>query len=217
MPAPNIMLSLFRACLNHEYRNVENGGSFATDRVGDALYLWFEHSHGVTDWLNNLDFVAVPYRDMQPVWQCHAGFLKVWKSVKPYLEGEILDPTVKRLCIVGYSHGAALAVLCHEYAWYHRPDLRDRLCGFAYGCPRVLYDCVPPEIAVRWESFFNIQNQGDVVTHLPPRLTGFCHVGVEVLIGRDGKYSAIDAHRPESYLAELEENSVNRISLGVTQ
>ena len=108
-------------------------------------------------------------------------------------------------------------MLCHEYAWYHRPDLRDRLCGFAYGCPRVLYDCVPPEIAVRWESFFNIQNQGDVVTHLPPRLTGFCHVGVEVLIGRDGKYSAIDAHRPESYLAELEENSVNRISLGVTQ
>ncbi len=204
MDSSNVMRTLFETCLAHEYINVENGGSFAADRIGDALYLWFEHSHGVTDWFNNLQFSAVPYSDMQPPWQCHAGFLKVWKSVKPYLETQITDPHVGRICTVGYSHGAALAVLCHEFVWYHRPDLRDRICGYAFGCPRVLYGCVPPEIAVRWEAFFNVRNHGDVVTHLPPRVTGYCHVGVPVFIGTEGKYSAVDAHRPESYLAELE-------------
>ena len=203
MSAPNILRSLFEACLEKEYTEVENGGSFAVDHAGDALYIWFEHSHGLTDWLNNLNFIAMPYRDMQPVWQCHAGFLKVWKSVQPYLETQIVDPAVKRICTVGYSHGAALAVLCHEYVWFKRPDLRDRICGYAFGCPRVLYGCVPPEIAVRWDAFFQIRNHGDVVTRLPPRLSGFCHVGVPVDIGMAGKYSAVDAHRPESYLAEL--------------
>ena len=204
MDSSNVLHALFKNCLEHTYINVENGGSFATDRVGDALYIWFEHSNGMTDWLNNLHFSAVPYRDMQPAWQCHAGFLKVWKSIKPHLLPQVEDPSVQRICTVGYSHGAALAVLCHEFAWYHRPDLRDRICGYAFGCPRVLYGCVPPEIAVRWDAFFNVRNIDDIVTHLPPRVTGYCHVGIQVDVGSAGKYSPVDAHRPESYLAELE-------------
>jgi hypothetical protein len=43
--------------------------------------------------------------------------------------------------------------------------------------------------------------------HLPPKAMGFCHVGNLVEIGKLGKYSAIDAHRPESYLKELSDLS----------
>lgn len=199
----NALLELFSACLSQDYTEVENGGSWSYTRHGDALYLWFQKSNGVTDWLNNLNFVAAPYGEMSPAWQCHAGFLKVWRSVKSYVEPLIMDPTVRRICTVGYSHGAALAVLCHEYVWFHRPDLRERICGYGFGCPRVLYGCVPPEIALRWESFFTVRNIDDVVTHLPPRALGFCHVGVPVAIGEAGKYTSLDAHRPESYTAEL--------------
>ena len=202
----NILSELFSACLERKYTEVENGGSWAYTRHGDALYLWFQKSHGMTDWLNNLNFVATPYREMSPEWQCHAGFLKVWRSVKPYVEPLILDTEVKRICTVGYSHGAALAVLCHEYIWYHRPDLRERMCGYGFGCPRVLYGCVPPALAVRWESFFTVRNVDDIVTHLPPRVMGFCHVGVPVTVGAEGNYSPVDAHRPESYLKELAED-----------
>lgn len=199
----NVLRHLFESCLSKKYTDVENAASWAYERQGDALYLWFQHSHGMTDWLSNLNFVAVPYREMEPVWKCHAGFLKVWKSVKPYLEPLILDPTVRRVCVVGYSHGAALALLCHEYIWYHRPDLRDTLCGYGFGCPRVLFGCVPDDVAVRWDTFFRVSNENDIVTHLPPRVSGYCHVGVPVSIGENGKYSPIDAHRPESYLKEL--------------
>ena len=199
----NALAELFERCLSKDYQTTEVGGSWAHDRVGDALYLWFEKSHGVRDWLNNLDVAAVPYRDMDPVWQCHAGFLRVWKSIRPHVEPLILDPSVRRICTVGYSHGAAIAVLCHEYAVYHRPELADAIIGIGYGCPRVLLGCATPSLARRWESFFAVRNRDDLVTHLPPTTLGFCHVGNLVEIGEDGLYSPIDAHRPEAYRSAL--------------
>lgn len=199
----NPLYELFKACLNKEYREEANGVSWAYDRLNDTLFLWFEHSRGVADWLHNLQFAAVPYREMTPAWHCHAGFLKVWKLLIPRLKGLISDGSVRRICTVGYSHGAALAVFCHEYIWFHRPDLRDSVCTYAYGCPRVLFGCVPPEIAIRWSSFWRISIPNDLVTHLPPRALGFCHVGNSVQLGTEGTYGAIDAHRPESYLREL--------------
>ena len=205
----NWLYGLFEHCLEREYREAEHGASWAYDRTGDALWLWLEESHGVPDWIHNLNFAAVPYREMVPKWRCHAGFLKVWKPLILFLEPLIMDGTVRRICTVGYSHGAALAVLCHEYIWYHRSDMRDSLCGYAFGCPRVLYGCVTPEIATRWSSFWRISTPNDIVTHLPPRAFGYCHVGNFIQIGDAGSYGAIDAHRPETYLLELSGKNKN--------
>ena len=199
----NLLLELFDDCLSRDYRETENGASWDIERRGEQLTVYFQKSHGLVDWLNNVDLFSIPYREMSPVWRCHGGFLRVWKSVKPLVEPFLLDPSVKEITIVGYSHGAALAVLCHEFVYYHRSDVRNILRGFGFGCPRVLYGCVPPEIALRWEHFFVIRNLDDLVTHLPPRALGYCHVGNLVEIGADGRYAPIDAHRPESYRAEL--------------
>lgn len=199
-----MLRALFESCLGADYQKTVIGGSWAHERSGDALFLYFEHSNGVLDWLHNLQFTATPYRDMQPNWECHTGFLRVWKSVRPHLEPLIADPTVREITIVGYSHGAALAVLCHEWVWFHRPDLRERLSGFGFGCPRVLFGCVPPALALRWDRFFVVRNLDDLVTHLPPRSLGFCHVGNLITVGAPDRYTPIDAHRPESYLAELQ-------------
>ncbi len=203
-----LLLALFEDCLEQDYREVENGGSYAyrreRNREGERLLIFFQQSHGITDWINNLDFSARPYEEMDPPWKCHAGFLRVWKSVKRYLEPHLLDPSVNDFVVVGYSHGAALAALCHEYIWYHRPECRDRLLGVGYGAPRVLYGCVPPALALRWERFYVVRNGKDLVTYLPPRFAGYCHVGNLVAIGDEKSYSEIDAHRPENYLKELE-------------
>ena len=199
----NHLESYFRACLNADYRQGENGASWAVERDGDRLFLLFEHSNGMTDWLNNLDFHAVPYRDMNPVWQCHGGFLRAWRGAKPAVEAALSGQACRSVTVIGYSHGAALAALCHEWVWYRYPQLRERLHGFGFGCPRVLYGCAPPAVAARWRSFFVVRNEDDLVTHLPPRLLGYCHAGNLVTIGEAGRYCGIDAHRPESYLAEL--------------
>ena len=209
----NFLLELFEDCLSRTYRESENGASWDVSRHGEVLFLFFQHSHGLVDWLNNLDFISAPYREMSPEWRCHGGFLRVWKSVKPLVEPYILDPSISKIVIVGYSHGAALAVLCHEFAYYRRPELRQSIEGYGFGCPRVLYGCLPPEIGERWDRFYVIRNSDDLVTHLPPRALGFCHVGNLVTVGKSGRYSSIDAHRPENYHLELSFLSENKSSL----
>ena len=199
----NLLLELFDDCLSRAYREAENGASWDIKRQGDGLTVYFQKSNGVVDWLNNLDLFSTPYREMSPVWHCHAGFLRVWKSVVDLIKPFILDPLVNEITFVGYSHGSALYVLCLEFAYYHRPDLRKRVFGVGFGCPRVLYGCVPPDIALRWEHFFVVRNLDDLVTHLPPSALGYCHVGNLIEIGKSGRYSQVDAHRPENYRREL--------------
>ena len=210
----NYLLKLFTACLDADYVTVEDSGSFAMYRSGGTLYVFFEKSNGAVDWYNNLDFTAISRArgDMgekraqhsltEDDFLCHGGFLRVWRAILPYIEGALLDLSFENIVTVGYSHGAALALLCHEHVWYHRRDLRERVQGFGFGCPRVIYGHVPME-KERWGNFYLIRNLDDLVTHLPPRAFGFREVGRLFEIGRRGQYSRIDAHREENYILSL--------------
>ena len=197
---------MFLRCLDAEYFTVDNSGSFAVERRGDRLYVYFEKSDGAEDWENNLDFFAGESRRECAreceSWYAHEGFLRVWRSILPYIEGALLDLDVREITTVGYSHGAAIALLCHEYVWYNRPDIRERVSGLGFGCPRVIWGRAPRE-RERWRSFYRIKNFDDIVTHLPPRAFGFHHVGKEINIGGVGRYSRVDAHRAENYIKEL--------------
>lgn len=198
------LLQLYQKCLKAEYVEVEKGASYALERWGGTLYILFEWSHGTADWLHNLDFPATTYDHMGVTWFCHRGFLSVWKAVKSYIYKGIKEVSVKKIIVVGYSHGAALAALCHEFVWYHRPDLRNRLEGYGFGAPRVYWGFwVRSALKARWENFFVVRNQNDIVTHAPPVLLGFRHVGTVITIGKKGTYGRFDAHRPENYLTEL--------------
>ena len=197
---------LFSRCVRHTYVHVENAADYAVEHQGGTLYIYLECSNGLTDWKNNLDFPARPYRRMgQFPWFAHRGFLRVWKTLERYLCRDILDKGIEHIVTVGYSHGAALAVLCHEYVWFNRPDLRDAIEGYGFGCPRVFWGLRAPSLMRRWERFFVFRNLNDIVTHVPPALLGFSHVGTLISIGSRSRYSPIDAHRPENILASLKE------------
>ena len=196
---------LFKRCLDIKYIHVENAGDYALDYKCGTLYIYFQHSSGIEDWKNNIDFPAKPYERMgKNVWFAHRGFLKVWKSMEPHLERYVKDRRYKNIITVGYSHGAALAALCHEYVWFNRPDLRGTLEGYGFGSPRVLWGLPSLPYKYRWERFCVIRNIDDLVTHLPPAAFGYFHVGKVREVGERDKYSSIDAHRPESYIRELE-------------
>lgn len=198
------LLELFERCLNISYTPLADGADVAVERIDTTLYIYLEHSDGSEDWRNNLDFPTVPYRPMDTTpWRAHRGFVRVWKRVEDYLAAFVADPTLDRIVTVGYSHGGALAVLCHEYVWYHRPDLRERIEGYGFGAPRVVWGLLPTDLAARWDRFTVIRNLDDLVTHLPPRALGYTHVGRLLKIGEKGRYSPIDAHRAENILAEL--------------
>lgn len=171
---------------------------------GDTIYIFFEHSNGIVDWRNNFDFPAKPYSEMENKWYVHRGFLRVWKSVKEPLKEQIFKNSVRGIVIVGYSHGAALALLCHEYCVYNRKDIANNIYSYGFGCPRVVCGYLQRKICERFNNFFVIRNCRDIVTHLPPTIFGFHHVGKIIHIGKKAKYGIISSHRAESYIQELE-------------
>lgn len=206
------LVSLFRRCLTAKYSHTEEDGDYCVQREGDTLYILFQWTHSAKDWINNFNFPATPYQDMGVSWKCHRGFLKVWKAIKPYIEQDIKDPTVKQIYVVGYSHGAAIATLCHEYVWFNRPDLRESgLEGYGFGCPRCYWGFrVKKELRERWKHFHPVRNCNDIVTHVPPLLFGFVHVNnILILKNKELKYrhkknmKCIDSHYPDNYLYSL--------------
>lgn len=200
---------LFLKCTTIPYSNAGNI-NYALLYDYNTLYIFFEDSNGLKDWKSNLDFPAKAYKRMgKTVWFAHRGFLDIWKKLEPILSPKILDKAVDNIIISGYSHGAAIAVLCHEYAWYVRPDIRTSLKGYGFGCPRVFWGIKTENLKKRWQNFTVIRNVDDIVTHLPPAVLGYSHVGKMLEIGEKGKYSPIEAHIANNILTELKkyENS----------
>lgn len=195
------MVKKFKDCLNAKYTHVENDASFSVKRNRGTLKIFFEPSNGDTDWKNNFNFPAKPYRKMNNLWFCHRGFLKVWKSIEPYIVDEIMDPTVKKIEIVGYSHGAAVAILCYEYVKFNRPTIE--VSGVGFGAPRVFWGFACKSVRERFNGFVVVRNGNDIVTHLPPLLFGFRHVGELRRIGKSE--GLIRDHYPEKYIEGLEE------------
>ena len=207
------MIGLFNKILKAKYTHIEpETASYATEIEGDTLYILFEWSNGKTDWRNNFDFPAKPYRDMPNLWFAHRGFLRVWKTIEPSLANLICFGNIKRIVIGGYSHGAAIAVLCHEYCKYNRPDIE--IEGYGFGCPRVVWGFLRKNVKERFKGFAVIRNGGDIVTKVPPAIFGFRHIGKLIEIGQGKGYKMIEAHYADKYIKELEEYSNNEGNKG---
>ena len=181
--------NLFLKCLNAKYTHIdETSGDYCLEREGDTLYLLLQWSRGKADWKSNFDFPAKPYHDMPKTWRAHRGFVRVWKSIISCVKDVIADPSIKQIITVGYSHGAALTCLAQEYVWFNRPDIRDNCFAFAFESPRVFCGWrVPKQLKERWNNLFVFRNGKDLVTHLPPLLFGFKHVGNFIKIGQSRK------------------------------
>ncbi len=196
---------IFEKVLGAPYIQLEeNAASYYAERSGETLTLLFQGSDGKEDWMNNFDFPAKPYHEMADVWFVHRGFLRVFKTIEPYIAPMIADKSVRKVVIAGYSHGAALALLCQEYAVFHRPDIAPFIDGYGFGCPRVVWWKPNKRVLARFARFTVIRNCRDLVTHLPPRLFGFRHAGTMRKIGDGAKYGPIRSHFPENYLTELD-------------
>ena len=199
-----MLYELFWRCVHIPYRETGLKANYAWEKKGRTLFLYFEKSNGATDWRRNLDFPAKPYKRMgRTLWCAHRGFLAAWREIQPRVAPLIRDPEVEEIIITGYSHGAAVAVFCHEYAWFHRPELREKLHGYGFGCPRVFWGIPAGKLLKRWEHFVVIRNLDDIVTHLPPACFGFSHVGTVLEVGKKGAYTGVQAHFDENILVSL--------------
>ena len=188
--------------------------AFEEDIKNNTLTIYFQGSSSVWDWVRNFLFKKRPYKDMGIPYRVHRGFLAAWKEVEDIIISKITETNInstnykwKHIIIVGYSHGGALAAFCHECVWFHRPDLREEgLEGYGFEAPRIYGGWhVKKELQERWAKFIVIRDNNDLVTHCPPALFRFCHVGSilkihgDIKLGPDKWYipNCIKSHYPQ--------------------
>jgi len=191
--------NLFYNCAHTvKYKTVGHDVNYAFVEERDILYIYFQGSESVTDWIRNFLFGKRPYKDMAIPYRVHRGFLAAWKEVEDIVIEKIQEKRKKRfynsfedsyyfkqvyrwkkIIVVGYSHGGALAAFCHECVWFWRPDLReDGLVGYGFEAPRMYAEYrVKPELRERWKTFTVIRTNNDLVTHCPPAIFKYHHVG----------------------------------------
>ena len=187
---------LFQMCESGVvYSEVGDGVNYAFVEDGDHLFIYFQGSYQTTDWIRNFLFKTRPYKDMKIPYRVHRGFLAAWKEVEDIIINKIVEKTDdlkyrwKEITVVGYSHGGALAGFCHECVWYHRPDLREEgLLGYGFEAPRFYGGYkVKKALKERWAKFKIIRDNNDIVTHCPPAIFRYCHVGEIIQVHGDTK------------------------------
>ena len=177
---------LFHMCAyDVSYQTVGDDVNYAFVEEDDTLYIFFQGSSSTTDWIRNFLFKKKPYKDMEIPYRVHRGFCDAWKEVEDIIIDKVCEDDEegqhrwKHIVVVGYSHGGALAGFCHECVWFWRPDLRESgLEGYVFEAPR-FYGCfcVKKELKERWKKFTVIRDGDDIVTHCPPAIFGYTHVG----------------------------------------
>jgi predicted lipase len=110
---------------------------------------------------------------------------------------------IKRIMITGHSQGAALAVLCAVDLEYNFPDKEIEVILF--GCPRVGNEAFAKSFNRRVCKTVRVENGNDIVTKVPPKLLGYCHVGAKMHIGaiRIPGIISLKAHYPHEYYSKL--------------
>lgn len=207
---PKLSELFYKCAYTIPYQTVGNDVNYAfeEDTKNNTLTIYFQGSSQVMDWIRNFLFKKKPYKDMEIPYRVHRGFLEAWKEVEDIVIEKIQEKKKKRfynsfedsyyfkdvykwdhIIVVGYSHGGALAAFCHECVWFWRPDLREEgLEGYGFEAPRIYGGwCVKKELRERWAKFTVIRDNNDLVTHCPPAIFRFCHVGTILKVKGDVK------------------------------
>lgn len=185
--------TLFKKCAQEiEYVNVNDWVSYAFVQEGTHLYIYFQGSSEKKDWQANFDFWPVffkrrPYKNMAFSYKVHRGFLTAWKEVEDIIIEKIKDPAWTDITVIGYSHGGALCQFAVECVWFYRPDLREgHMRGYAFEAPRIFAQWrFPKQLRERWKDLYIIRDGSDLVTHVPPVLFGYRHIGKIIKIKGD--------------------------------
>ena len=165
---------------NDNYRHIgrELSYKFFIDRADKTIYLCFQGSNGLVDWLKNL--LAIP-KKMEPYngcgWFVHMGFALAWRSGNDTIMEELrlFHERLPDFNIVfcGFSHGAALAQLAAQN-WHHLTGQRCECVTF--GSPKLAWGDNAQRVLNNAMILTNWINRADAVTAVPLARWGYRHV-----------------------------------------
>lgn len=184
------LLDLFENCaykVHYEQIGDSVNYAFIEKDKRKTLYIYFQGSNSITDWVENFMFTKKVYKEFR----VHRGFFRAYSQVRDLLLNRVYYNEYEKIIVVGYSHGGALCQLAVEDLVYHFPNLNIK--GYAFESPRALK--VPKKYRERWNSLTTIRNGTDIVTHCPPKLFGFTDLGTMIKI--KGNTSLVEENVPK--------------------
>lgn len=174
------LFELFHKCAYEiKYDTIGDSVNFKFIRNDDTLYIYFQGSNSITDWVENFMFTQKVYKEFR----VHKGFYRAYSQVRDLMLDVIYNGNYKNIIVVGYSHGGALCQLAHEDIVYHFPQLN--VHSYAFESPRCLK--VSKKYRERWKNLTVIRNGCDIVTHCPPKIFGYTDLGTMIKIKGDTK------------------------------
>lgn len=173
---------------------------------GKTLCISFRGTDSFKDLIADARFwkKKIPYNNPDSGIRVHSGFIDRYK--KTQIRNCILScitPKIEKIQLTGHSYGAALAVLCAVDLQYHFSKKDYEV--FLFGCPRVGNRAFAASYNKRIFKTLRFENGNDLVTKLPFRILGYCHVGTKIHVGNRriaGVYS-LSNHWCQKYYAQL--------------
>lgn len=176
------------------------GGLNVQYKVVDGV-LYFQCTHGMSDWLFNFFAAKVTYDEHGITVTAHAGFAALWLSVRSDIEKLSYSE------IDGYSEGSALAAAAHlNYV----ARMGKEPNSYAFATPRYFDRKTAKSLGKWFTHFHRINNKWDIVKHVPFAGWYFRHVGKEILTTSKAKRPIgcsllrwLSGHSPEEYMQTL--------------
>lgn len=201
------LVKLFYECAYvGDYQTVRHDVNYKFVIDDDCLYIYFQGSNSITDWVRNFMFKEVAFE----TFKVHRGFYNAYMEVRNIILDKVYSKEWKEVVVVGYSHGGALCTLATQDIRYHFPNIK--LYGYAFESPRCV--SVNKKQKEMWKDLTVIRDGCDIVTHLPPMIFGYSNVGTMLKIKGDTKLvdkwyipRCIKYHYPQVVLNGLEKNA----------
>lgn len=147
------------------------------------------------EWVKNFTAIPNPFTEIPGFGFVHLGFEQMWRRIRASVfQGLGTLPEGSRLTVVGHSLGGAMATLGAAVLQHGLgPGVKVEL--WTVGCPRVGLHRFRGNFNRLVPLTFRVENQGDIVPHVPSKLQLFAHVGKEVdVTGRNGNAHSLDAY-----------------------
>jgi hypothetical protein len=172
------------------YRAAALHQKWATDEAyilsnGVQLCVVARGSDDWADWAGR-NFFAIPNTIADLGIRAHWGLWEAAQSVLPAIEAAIVCTRPEQIIFSGHSKGGAMALLWAIALQHYKPQV----CTF--GCPRVL---TKGAVRVHHRRIAHIR---DPVTRVGPRVAGWQHQGLPIVIGDSG-----DILSPKALEAEM--------------
>ena len=140
------------------------------------------------------------------------NFLAALPEIKKHVDPLLQSSQPRKLFVVGHSLGAGIATIaaCYFITEYNWATMNHRLVVVTAGSPRSVCTSMKTVIdAKRLEHgdkchVYRVVNGRDVVTSVPPKLFGFCHIADPIKISDEGLiFLQTKEDDPETDMVEL--------------